>query len=572
MDELVGFFVNTLVLRSDVSGDPSFAEVVERVRAADLGAYTHQDVPFERLVEELNPPRSLSRNPLFQVMLALQNTPPAEWRLRDLEVTPTEFSTPVARFDLAVNLSERRDEHGAPAGLDGGILYATDLFDEGTAQALSERLVRVLDQVAADPQLRLSEIDVLTPAERSSVIEEWNATARPVPTESVVERFKERVRRSPDAVAVESGEWSLSYGELGDRAGRLARYLVGLGVGPECRVGVVVERSVVMVVALLAVSVAGGVFVPVDPGYPAERVGFVVGDAAPAVVVCTAGTRGVVPEGFAGRVVVVDDPVVVGEVAGCAGGPVGDGERLARLGAGHAAYVIYTSGSTGRPKGVTVTHAGLGNLVADTVERFGIDEDSRVLQLVSPSFDVSMSDIWPVLCAGGRLVLAPARLDSYGEDLAQLLRMRRITHAAIPPAFLSQLPSEDLPELRVLITGGEPLPEEVRRRWSTGRDMYNQYGVTEATITSTVSLIRGSDGRPLIGRPIANVQVYVLDASLRPVPPGVVGELYVAGAGLARGYLGRTELTARRFVACPFQPAERMYRTGDVVRWTGEGE
>ncbi|MYY86185.1 amino acid adenylation domain-containing protein, partial [Streptomyces sp. SID335] len=573
LEELAGFFVNTLVLRADVSGDPTFAELVERVRAVDLAAYAHQDVPFERLVEELNPTRSLSRNPLFQVMLALQNIPEVTWDLPGVDVRPAPLPPELAaRFDLAVSVVERRDEHGAPAGLDGEILYATDLFDHATALSLADRLARVLQQVAADPDLRLSEIDLLAPAERTQIVRRWNDTTAPVPDALAPELFGRRVEASPDAVALVSGEQCLTYAELGAETGRLARYLVGLGVGPEVRVAVVGERSVSLVVALLGVSLAGGVFVPVDAGYPAERVGFVLGDVGPAVVVCSVGSRGVVPEGFAGRVVVVDDPMVAAEIAGCAPGPVQGGERLGALSAAHAAYVIYTSGSTGTPKGVTVSHESLRNLVAENVRRYALDPDSRVLQLVSPSFDVSLADIWPTLCAGGRLVLAPTRLDISGDELSRLLRTRRVTHAAIPPTFLSQLPPEELPDLGLLITGGEAMPAEVRRRWSAGRAMYNQYGVTESTIISTTALIRDSEGPPPIGRPVANTQAYVLDASLRPVPVGVAGELYVAGAGLARGYLGRAGLSAQRFVANPFGPGRRMYRTGDVVRWTGDGE
>ncbi|MEU5772163.1 amino acid adenylation domain-containing protein [Streptomyces venezuelae] len=573
LEELAGFFVNTLVLRADVSGDPTFTELLERVRAADLAAYAHQDVPFERLVEELNPTRSLSRNPLFQVMLALQNIPEVTWDLPGVDVRPAPLPPELAaRFDLAVSVVERRDEHGAPAGLDGEILYATDLFDHDTALSLANRLARVLEQVAADPNLRLSEIDLLAPAERTRIVRSWNDTAAPVSDALAPELFARQVGVSSGGVALVSGEVRLTYEELGVGAGRLARFLVGLGVGPEVRVAVVGERSVSLVVALLGVSLAGGVFVPVDGGYPVERVGFVVGDVGPSVVVCTVGSRGVVPEWFGGRVVVVDDPVVAAEIGRCAPGPLEEGERLGVLLPSHAAYVIYTSGSTGTPKGVTVSHEGLRNLIAENVRRYAIDPDSRVLQLVSPSFDVSLADIWPTLCAGGRLVLAPTRLDISGDELSRLLRTRRVTHAAIPPTYLSQMPPEELPDLGLLITGGEAVPAEVRRRWSTGRAMYNQYGVTESTIISTTALIRDSEGPPPIGRPVSNTQAYVLDTSLRPVPAGVAGELYVAGAGLARGYLGRAGLSAQRFVANPFGPGSRMYRTGDVVRWTNEGE
>ncbi|MFF3641301.1 amino acid adenylation domain-containing protein [Streptomyces sp. NPDC002564] len=578
LEDLAGFFVNTLVLRTDVSGDPTFAELLERVRATDLAAYAHQDVPFERLVEELNPTRSLARNPLFQVMLALQNVPEVTWELPGVDVTPAPLPPELsARFDLAVSVVERRDERGAPAGLDGEILYATDLFDHPTARSLAERLTRVLEQVAADPCIRLADIDVLSPAERARVVEHWNDTTAPVPDALVPDLFGGVVGRGSGGLALVWGGGGLSYGELGVEAARLARFLVGVGVGPEVRVGVVGERSGVLVVALLAVSLAGGVFVPVDVGLPVERVGFVLGDAGVSVVVCVEEFFGVVPGWFGGRVVVVDDAETVGLVGRCGSGPVGDGDRLAPLRADHAAYVIYTSGSTGTPKGVTVSHHGLRNLVAENMRRYAVDSDSRVLQLVSPGFDVSLADIWPALCAGACLVLAPTRLDISGDELVRLVRTRRITHAAIPPSFLAQMPADELPELRLLITGGEAMPAEVRRRWSKGRAMYNQYGVTESTVISTAGLIRDDDAPPPIGRPVANTRAYVLDAALRPVPVGVPGELYVAGDGLARGYLGRPGLSAQRFVANPFvvdpfTPGQRMYRTGDVVRWTHDGE
>ncbi|WP_165396227.1 AMP-binding protein [Streptomyces sp. F001] len=539
LEELVGFFVNTLVLRVDVSGDPSFAEVVERVRAADLAAYAHQDVPFERLVEELNPVRSLSRNPLFQVMLALQNVPEPQWNLPGVHVRPATFlREAAARLDLSVSLTEKRDQNGAPAGLTGDILYATDLFDEGTVQALARRLAGVLEQVAADPGLRLSDIDVLTDDERTRLTTDWNDTATTTPDALVPDLFTRRARHSPDTVAIESAERSLTYGELAAEAGRLARYLLDAGVGPECRVAVVVERSAAMAVALLAVAMSGGVYVPVDADYPADRTEYLLRDSAPAVVVCVAHTRDVIPEGYAGRVVVTDDPAEAATLAGYPGGPIRDDERPHPLRGENAAYVIHTSGSTGRPKGVAVPHHGLRNLVVENTRRYALDVDARVLQLVSPSFDVAMADIWPVLCAGGRLVLAPPRLALSGDELTDLVRTRRITHAAIPPTFLAQMPYDRLPDLRVLITGGEALPVELCRQWSADRAMYHQYGITEATVVSTAGRIGDHHGPLPIGRPVANTRVYVLDEGLRPVPVGVAGELYVAGAGLARGYLG----------------------------------
>ncbi len=523
-------------------------------------------------------------------MLALQNVPEATWDLPGARVSPAPLPPRLAaRFDLAVSMVERRDTLGAPAGLDGEILYATDLFDEETARKLADRLAHVLEQVAADPDIRLSEVDILTADERAQVVERWNDTALPVPPATVVDLFEERAARSPHAVAVESGEHgenALTYRELAAEAARLARYLTGAGVGPECRVAVVAERSVALVVALVAVAMAGGVFVPVDPEYPADRVTHLLEDSDPAVVLCTKATRGairaepagglsgtVARTGPAPRIVVLDDPTVAQNVASYPTAPLRPTERLAPLAGDNAAYVIYTSGSTGTPKGVAVSHLGLRNVVEDNLRRYALDEDSRVLQLVSPSFDVSMADVWPTLCAGARLVLAPSKLDASGDELTRLMRARRVTHLATTPTYLLHMEAEDVPELRLLIIGGEPMPPEARRRWQRGRAMYNQYGVTEATIISTVSAVRRErEGAAPIGGPIANTRVYALDTSLRPVPVGVPGELYVAGAGLARGYLGRSGLSAERFVASPFGAGERMYRTGDVVRWTSEGE
>ncbi|MFC6022916.1 condensation domain-containing protein, partial [Plantactinospora solaniradicis] len=348
LDELVGFFVNTLVLRADLSGDPSFGEVLARVREADLAAYAHQDLPFERLVDDLSPVRSLSRNPLFQVMFALQSTSgrSGRWELPDLEVGPFRDGSQgaSARFDLSIELAERRDAEGSPAGLGGVLLYATDLFDESTVQGLAARLVRVLEQVAADPGLRLSDIEVLDDAERSLVIGRWNDTAVRVPDQMVPELFEARVAASPDVVAVRCGADVLTYAELDQRANRLARYLAGVGVGAESRVGLCLPRGVDMVVGLLAVWKAGGAFVPLDPAYPSDRLDYMVADSDTTVLVGTGDTlSGLSTAGV--RQVRLDE--VAGEVAGLSAAVSGRDVSPDGL-----AYVIYTSGSTGRPKGV----------------------------------------------------------------------------------------------------------------------------------------------------------------------------------------------------------------------------
>ena len=370
LDELIGMFLNTLVLRTDLSGDPTFAELVGRVREADLGAYAHQDLPFEHLVEALSPARSLARNPLYQVMLTFQNIPEdqqATWDLPGLRATGVQLGsgTDAARFDLAVTLRERRDSTGAPAGIEGGIQFAADLFDRGTVAALAGRLAGVLGQVAADPGLRVSQVQLLGPAERRQIVGGWNDTAVELPGLTLGELVSAQVARTPDAPAVVCGDVTWSYRELEAASGRIAGYLAGLGAGPEQVVAVAVPRSAEMVAAVLGVARTGAAYLPVNPGYPAERIGFMLADARPALIVCTAETAGVA--GGAAVRVVLDDPATAAAIAACATGGPG-----VRVGVDGAAYVIYTSGSTGVPKGVVVSHRGLAGLVASQADRFQV--------------------------------------------------------------------------------------------------------------------------------------------------------------------------------------------------------
>ncbi|MFJ9850401.1 non-ribosomal peptide synthase/polyketide synthase [Streptomyces sp. NPDC101150] len=543
LDDLVGLFVNTLVLRTDLSGDPTFAELLARVRENALAAYAHQDIPFEHLVEELNPTRSLAHHPLFQTMLALQNAPMGDFELPGLRVSGLAVPTGSARLDLTFSIAERRAPDGAPGGLDGVVEYSTDLFDRATVETLVARWTRVLAAAVAAPERPLSSIDVLAPEERHRLLHECNDTVRPLPATTLAPMFEERVRAQPDAVAVVSGETSLSYGELNARANRFAHVLIERGVGPERIVALALPRSVELVVAVLAVAKAGAAYLPVDPEYPAARIAFMLDDASPALV--------------------VDDPATV---TGTEGYP--DVDPAARARPEHPAYVIYTSGSTGRPKGVVVSHAGIAGLVATQVERLGLDADSRVLQFASPSFDASFWDLCGALLTGAALVLAPP-----GSPLTALTDgALGVTHVTLPPSVLASLPEGGL-SASTLVVAGEACSAELVARWASGRRMINAYGPTETTVCATMSdPFAPSDGVPPIGRPIANTQVYVLDPGLQPVPPGVAGELYVAGGGLARGYLNRSALTAGRFVADPYGPAgSRMYRTGDVVRRRADG-
>ncbi len=570
LEDLVGYFINTLVLRTDVSGDPTFRELVERVRETDLEAFGNQDVPFEHLVEVLNPVRSMSRHPLFQVMLTFQNNAQADFRLPGLSFTgePTGYGT--AKFDLQLSVHEQQDIEGAPAGLVGVFEFATDLFDRVSVEGLVERFGGLLSAVVADPDVRVGGLEVLSAGERGRLLSGWQGERVEVPWASLPVVFERRVGRTPDAVAVSFEGVGLSYAELNARANRLARFLAGRGVGPEGRVALVLPRSPELVTAMLAVLKAGAAYVPVDPQYPAERIAYLLQDAAPAVVITSEVVRHAVPEGV--TTLVLED--IADAVAAESGEDLTDNDRRCALSPLHPAYVIYTSGSTGRPKGVVVGHAGVVNLALDHVERLGIDESSRLLQFASPSFDAAVADMWPAWLAGATLVLAMAERLVPGPELVRLVRECGVTHATLPPATLPVLAEAGgLPGGLTLVVAGEACSAEVARQWSRGRRMVNIYGPTEATVASTASVPLSGDGVPPIGLPVWNTRAYVLDDRLRPVPVGVAGELYLAGAQLARGYLNRPGLTGERFLADPFgEPGGRMYRTGDVVRRRRDGQ
>ncbi|WP_306338897.1 non-ribosomal peptide synthetase, partial [Streptomyces sp. KL118A] len=568
----VGFFVNTLVLRTDLSGDPTFADLLDRVRESDLNAYAHQDIPFESLVEAVNPTRSLAHHPLFQVMLAFNNTPRANAEFGGLKASPQPVRLQSARMDLSVSFAEQHDGDGAAAGISGVISYRTDLFDHGTVTALGERLVRVLESGAAAPERRVSSFDVLSGDERRRVLEEWNDTATPELAGTAAELFQERALAVPGASALVADGVPVSYADLNARANRLARLLVERGVGPEDVVALAIPRSPDLITALLAVLKAGAAYLPLDTTYPEARIRFMLRDARPGVVLAHAGAVGLLSELDDAAVVVLDDPEVSAHLAGLDASDLTDADRVCPLDVAHPAYVIYTSGSSGTPKGVTVPHRGLANFALAQSEQWGIGVGSRVLQFLSPSFDAAASEFFTALLTGGTLVLADAERLTPGPDLLELLRTEEITHCTLVPSVLRVLSEESLPGTLTLIVGGEACGPEIVERWSAGRKMFNAYGPTEITVCATLSEALSGAVVPPIGRPIANVRTYVLDEGLSPVPPGVPGELYVAGAGVARGYLNRPGLTAQRFVADPYGPAgSRMYRTGDLVRWNQDG-
>ncbi len=560
LDDVVGCFVNTLVLRTDVSGNPSFAELLGRVRDASLGALDHQDVPFARLVEVLAPERSLARHPLFQVMLTVQNNAPAVLDLPSLDAKQVPTGPGTARFDLDIGLAEVSRPGGGPGGLLGSVMASADLFDAGSAETIAERLARVLGVVAADPEVVLRAVRVMSPEERRLVVGGWNDTAAPLPAATVLELVAARAVAGPDVVAVTCGDVAWSYAWLWERAGGLAGMLRAAGVGAEQVVGVCLERGPEMVAAILGIWRAGAAYLPLDPEYPVERLEFMVADSQVDVVVSHRG----IALGLAERVVWLDRPAS-GDLA------AGDADDA---GASQLAYVIYTSGSTGVPKGVAVAHRSVANLAAAFGPVLGAAPGARVLQFASFSFDASVFDVAVVLTAGGTLVIAGSQEHADPTHLTALIRGSGVAAASVVPSLLGVLNPGELGGLGTVVSGAELLGGPLAAAWAAGRRLVNTYGPTEATVMATAGVVAAADdGRPPpVGSPIANTRVFVLDGWLEPVPPGVAGELYVAGAGLARGYLGRAKLTGERFVACPFGVAgERMYRTGDLARWTPGG-
>ncbi|MGH3915950.1 MAG: amino acid adenylation domain-containing protein, partial [Pseudonocardiaceae bacterium] len=584
LDDLVGFFVNTLVLRTDTSGDPTFAELLARMRETALGAYEHQDVPFEYLVEVLNPTRSLAHHPLFQIMLALHNTPEADFALPGLRVSAVRAPTGIAKFDLSFDLWERHGPDGNPEGIVGEAEYATDLFDLATVETLFARWVRLLETVVADPDLPLSRIDLLTIEERHRLLVDYNDTAYPVTPTCLPRLFETQVLATPQAGAVVFQNVTLTYAQLNKCANRLAYALIAHGVGPEQIVALVLPRSADMIIAILAVLKTGAAYLPVNPDYPATRLSCLLHDAQPALLLTSTQTLGRVPKDAAAPRLVLDDPDTVTLQEGYAETDPTNIDRTVPLLPGHPAYVIYTSGSTGQPKAVVVCHHSVTNLfsshregvLAPLVAKVG-GRRLRVAQTTSFSFDASWGQLlW--MFAGHELHLIDEVTRTDPDGLVAHVAGHHIDSVDATPSYVQLLMSRGLLDggrwrPGVVVVGAESASEQLwdQLRSVEGVEGFNFYGPTECTVDALMARV-GHSFHPAIGRPMANTQVYVLDTGLQPVPSGVAGELHIAGAGLARGYLHQFGLTAERFVADPYgPPGTRMYRTGDLVRWNSEG-
>ncbi|QYB03298.1 amino acid adenylation domain-containing protein [Rhodococcus sp. USK10] len=549
----------------DVSGNPRFDQVLDRVRGKALAAYENQDAPFERLVEVLNPVRSTAYHPLFQVSFAMQDNVFPEVAFPGLEWSTVPAPTGTSRFDLSVTVAP--DGH---QGLAGVIEYASDLFDRATVEAIAARYVRLLDRIVADPQARIEGYEILEPDERERVLQRWNDTSVPIPDSTIPGLFGQQVAATPDAVAVTFGDENWTYRELSNRANRLAHRLIAAGVGPETLVAVALERSPELIIALLAILEAGGAYLPIDPRYPSARTEFILRDAAPILILTDTATVSMLPDNGI--------PALLLETCSEQGGhwedTAGNG-RTTPLRPDNTAYVMYTSGSTGTPKGVTISHHNVVNCMVQVASSLGVPGLARVLASTSVSFDVSVLEIFAALCAGGSIDVV--------RDVLVLGEHRTWSGSVIstvPSVFAEVLDQiENTVSAETVVFIGEQLSGRLLgavRAAIPGVRVVNGYGPTETTVYVTSRVMEQSDacaGESVpIGVPVRNSRVFVLGAGLRLVPVGVVGELYIAGVQLARGYLGRPGLTAERFVACPFGvPGARMYRSGDLVRWAVGG-
>ncbi|MFE7723777.1 amino acid adenylation domain-containing protein, partial [Nocardia rhizosphaerihabitans] len=593
LDDMIGMFVNTLVFRTKVDGGEAFTELLARQREDDIAAFANADVPFERLVEVLNPVRSTARHPLFQVGLSFQNLSRATLELPGLTVSGLDIDSQLSQFDLHLIATDRYGDAGEPEGISGIFTYATDLFDHATVEGFVERFVRLLGAIVATPRTAVGDIELLAPAERAQILDARNATAYRVDTEAtLVSLLDATVAADPKSTALVTDDGAqLTYAELDAKVNRLARHLISLGVGPEARVALALRRSVDLIVAMYAVAKSGGAYVPVDPDQAAERTNYILETAAPVCVLTNAEAEfdtDVAP-------LVRIDELELDEVGAA---PISDAERTEPLRPENTAYVIFTSGSTGRPKGVAVPHGAIANQLQWKLIEFGMDAADAVLLKTAATFDLSVWEFWSAAVCGGRLVIASADGHRDPAYLNELMSREWVTTLHVVPSMLDALlattarpagpeavakrdhaghsgapqSSTGMPDsLWRVLAIGEALPGSLAQRFRTAfprTELFNLYGPTEAAVSITSHRVNAADqGSVSIGGPEWNSQVYVLDARLRPVPDGVAGELYLAGAQLARGYFGRPDLTADRFVANPFTPGTRMYRTGDLVAW-----
>ncbi|MFK0732541.1 MAG: amino acid adenylation domain-containing protein [Gloeotrichia echinulata GP01] len=560
-ESLIGFFVNTIVLRTQIKPEQSFIEYLQQTRQTCLDAYAHQDIPFEVLVEKLQPERSMSHHPLFQVMFTLENNESPDLSLPGLEIEWLGLSYPVAKFDLALMVMEYDNQ------LNCSWEYATDLFEEGTIQRMVEHFAVLLKGIIAHPQQPIYTLPLMTASELLQ-LQHWNQTQTDYPQDkTLVDLFEAQVTLNPNNIALVFESQSLTYQQLNQKANQLAHYLIqNYQIQPDTLIGICVERSLEMIIGVIGVTKAGGAYVPIDPNYPQERIKFMLEDSGISVLLTQDLLLEQLPlsqlENFP-QVICLDQDNFADNLTENPS-PKSKPDDLA--------YVIYTSGSTGRPKGVMIEHRGLVNLALAVEQILQIQPQSRLLQFASFSFDASIWEIATALSAGACLYLAKKEALLPSRDLVKFFSDRKISHVTLPPLVLSLLPQATLSDWQILVTAGEACSTELVTRWAKERRFFNAYGPTESTVCASISLCPANGKKPSIGKPLPNIQIYILDAYNQPLPPGIPGELCIAGVGLARGYLNRPQTTAEKFIEVElFGKTERIYKTGDLARWGNDG-
>ena len=565
---LIGFFVNTLAIRTNLSGNPSFRQLLSQVREVTLGAIDHQNLPLEKLIEELKPERNLSRSPLFQVMFTFQNTPSQPWDLPGLTITPQEVDSGTSKFDLTLALEEISE------GIKGGIEYNTDLFEMATITRMLGHFQTLLEGIVANPDQRLWDLPFLTAAEQHQLLVEWNNTQTDYPNNTCIHQlFEAQVERTPNAIAVIFENEQLTYQQLNHRANQLAHHLQKLGVKPEVLVGICVERSLEMVVGLLAILKAGGAYVPLDPAYPFERLSLMIKDAQPSVLLTQERLVEELPSHGTQVICLDSDWQSIGAESTVA--------PVSGVTANNLAYVIYTSGSTGKPKGVMIPHRAICNHMLWMQTDFPLSETDKVLQKTPFSFDASVWEFYAPLLVGAQLVMTRPGGHQDSDYLIQTIVEQKITTLQLVPTLLRMLLENDQigirQSLKNVFCGGEPLTVELQERFFAhlNAELHNLYGPTETCIDATYwTCKRGLNQQIVpIGRPIANTSIYILDRHLQLVPIGVPGEVHIGGAGVARGYLNHPELTLEKFISNPYsnEPGSRLYKTGDLARYLPDG-
>jgi amino acid adenylation domain-containing protein len=567
---LIGMLVNTIVLRADLAGNPTFRTLLRQVRATTLEAYLYQDLPFGYLVDALQPQRSLSYNPLFQVIFAFHDSPLPNLELPGLTMRLREgLHNGSAKFDLGVIVIPRGEQTPGKMGETGMTLiweYNSDLFTRDTMRQMASCYQVLLHSISQSPTQPVADLALLSAGQQSRQL--WQPAETPVGSPLCLhQRFERQVARTPDACALWMHDTGLSYQVLNEQANRLASQLQQLGVGPDQLVALCLPRSLNMVIGQLAILKAGGAYVPLDPGHPGERLAFLLQDMRAAVLVTSRAQLPLLPLQGAGpaTICLIEESLSAGRES--------PADLPTRYIDKHLAYVIYTSGSTGQPKGAAITHKGVGNLIDALAVRCEIEPATRVLQFAALTFDATVLEIFPALCSGACLVLAEREQLLPGTPLLETLQSEAIGWTLLPPSTLAMLPQTALPDLRTLLCGGEACPAELVARWAPGRRFYNAYGPTEGSVCATLAHCTGNEPCPPLGHPLPGVQILLLDARLQPVPPGVAGELFLGGEGLARCYLHRPALTAERFLPHPYSPqaGTRLYRTGDLVRRRADG-